>query len=462
MTLTASGLGSGLDINNIVSQLMSVERQPIAALATREAGHQARLSAFGQLRSALSTLQTAANGLNDASRFAATKATASANAGFSATSSASAPTGSFAVETTQLAATQRVASNATVQFVPADGSTDAKTLEIEFGRVADGIFTGNGDVKSLSFTGSTIEALRDAINSGDMGVSASIVDNGNVRQLVLSGKESGAAQAFRIGGDVGLEFDPADPTANTSINEIQAAQNAVLKVDGLQVERGTNTISDVLEGVTLTLSQPGSGSLTVSQDNSAARSAIDAFVKAYNDANNTIKNLTNYDADNRRASTLTGDSTARSAQTFLRNTVGSVLGGLGNTTSLSELGIRFQREGGLAIDSTRLDAALRDPDRNVGSFFAGANGIDGFAKRLSSGLSNFVDSTGLIASRTEGINESIKSINRLRATLNLRLEATEARYRAQFTALDIAVASMTETSQYLTAQLANLPSINKK
>lgn len=458
MALTATGLGSGLDIDSMISQLMTVERRPITQLATREASYQAKLSAFGQLKSSLSALQNAANALKDASKFGATKATATADAGFSATSDTTAATGSFAIEVSQLATTQRVASNATAEFVPADGTTTPKALEIEFGKVEGGAFSGAGEVKTLEFTGSTLEELRDAINGGDMGVTASIIDNGNAKQLVLAGKGSGAAQAFRIGGDVGLDYDPATPAGSASVSEVQAAQNAKLKVDGINIERSSNTVSDVLEGVTLTLTKAGSGTLTVGQDTSAARSAIDAFVKAYNDANNTIKGLTNYDADNRKASALTGDSTARGAQTQIRSLVGGALNGLGNTSRLSELGITVQKEGGLAIDSAKLDAALKDPTRDVAKFFAGANGVKGFGETLAAGLATYVDGTGLIAGRTDGISASIKAIDRQRTALNTRMEAIEARYRAQFTALDAAVAGMTQTSSYLSAQLANLPS----
>lgn len=456
MALQATGLGSGLDIESMVKQLMTVERQPITRLGVREASFQSKLSAFGQLKSSLSTLQTAANGLKDASKFAATKATPGADAGFTASSTVAAASGSYAIEVSQLATTQRVASSATTQFVPADGSTTPRTLELEFGTVKDGAFEGSGSTKTLEFKGSTLEELRDAINGGDLGVKASIVDNGTVKQLVFSGNSSGANQAFRIGGDVGLQYDPATPTGDPSVEEVQAAQNAKLKVDGINIERGSNTVSDVLDGVTLTLNKAGNSTLTVAQDTSPARTAIDAFVKAYNDANNTIKNLTNYDATNKRASALTGDSTARGAENAIRSAVTGLFGE-GGGTQLANLGIKMEKGGGLAIDSAKLDAALKDPNSKAVSFFAGATGVQGFGDALSKSLGNFVDGTGLIAGRTEGINASIKSIDRQRTLLNDRMEGIEKRYRAQFSALDAAIASMTQTSSFLSAQLANLP-----
>lgn len=476
MGLTLTGLGSGLDISSLVTQLMTAERQPLTALATREASFQAKLSAFGQLKGSLSALQTAAKGLNDATKFSATTPSVSADSGFSATSTSAAAVGNHAIEVFDLAKTQRVSSNAITEFAPADGSVTPRTLEIQFGKVTAGVFVGEEEldenevsvpkINTLEFTGSTLEELRDAINSGDMGVSASIIFNGSAKQLVLNGKDGGAEKAFSIGGDVGLSYDPANPAGSSSTTQIQTAQNARFNVDGITIERATNTISDVLDGVTLTLTKGGingegvSGSLTISQDTSTARAAIDAFVKAYNDVNNTIKGLTNYDAENKKASTLTGDATARGAQTQIRNLMGAALSGLGSTSRLSELGITMQREGGLAIDSTKLDAALRDPTRDVAAFFTGNGSVKGFAETISAGLAGYVDSDGLINGRTDGISASIKSIGTQRTALNLRMESIEARYRAQFTALDVAMASMSQTSDYLAQQLASLPTMN--
>lgn len=470
MALTASGLGSGLDINSMVSQLMTVERQPLSLLASKEASFQARLSAFGQVKSSLSSLQTAANVLKDVARFTATKATVGADAGYTASSSSGAAAGSYSVQVDQLATTQRVASNATTQFVPADGSVDAKTLEIRFGKVLEGAFVpgeavdgtftaGAGEAKTLQFSGTTIEELRDAINKGDLGVSASLIDNGTAKQLVITSKNTGAEQAFSIGGSVGLSFDPAAPTASATTAQVQASQDAKLSVDGIAITRGSNTISNAIDGVTLTLTKKTeiASNLNVAGDNASARSAIEAFVKAFNETQTTLRNLTNFNAETKRASTLTGDSTTRGIQNRLRNLVGSELQGLGETGRLSEIGITFQTDGKLAVDATKLDAALKDPTRNVAAFFNGANGVKGFGEVVSDGLKGYIDSDGALAGRTEGLNASIKSVGKQRQAFEARLAGIERRYMAQFTALDSMVSSMTQTSNYLSQQLANLP-----
>ena len=469
MALSASGLGSGLDINSLVSQLMAVERQPLTTMARKEASFQAKLSAFGQIKGSLSSLQTAANALNDAAKFSATKATVGSDAGFTASTNTGAAAGSYSVQVEQLAKVQRVATAAATSFVPNAGTAEAPTtVSITFGKMDGGSFVpGEAGAKSIDFTGSTIEELRDAINKGDLGVTASVIDNGTAKQLVVTGKNTGAEQAFQIGGTAGLAYDPSvaiDPDnpsvpagSNTSY-ALQASQDARINVDGITVTRGSNTISDVLEGVTLTLTKEttAAASLSVAEDFSGARSAIDAFVKAYNDTQTTLKNLTNYNAETRTAATLTGDSSARSIQSQVRNLVGGALSGLGDTTRLADIGITFDKDGKLAVDGSKLDAALKDPNRDVAAFFTGSGDIKGLAATVSDGLKNFIDTGGLLAGRTEGLNASIKMIGKQREAFEARLESVQKRYQAQFTALDSTIASMTQTSNYLTQQLAGL------
>lgn len=457
--LTASGIGSGLDIDGLVSQLMSLEQRPLTVLATKEASYQAKLSAFGQLKAVLTTLQTAANGLKDTAKFSATKATVADASLFSASSTTSASAGSYSVQVDALAKTQRTASSAASEFVPVAGD-----LTITFGSVSGGVFTpGSAAPQTLTFAGGTLEELRDAINDGDLGVTASVINNGSVKQLVLTGTDTGADQAFSIGGTVGLNYDPASTTVSTDpVYGVQAAQNALIEVDGIAISRDTNTIDDVIEGVTLTLTKAAPGTpttVTIADDKSGARSAIDAFVKAYNDLSTAIKTLTAFNADTRTAATLTGDSTARGIQSQLRNVLGESISGLTGANRLSDLGITFKDNGSLTVDSGKLDAALKDPAKNVSAFFAGSEGLTGFAAKLSERLDGFIDSDGLITGRTDGINASIKAIDKQREALSARLEQIEKRYRAQFSALDSLVASMTQTSTFLTQQLANLPTI---
>lgn len=458
MALSASGIGSGLDINGLVSQLMALEQRPLTLLQTKEASFQSRLSAFGQLKSALATLQTAADALKDPAKFSATKATVADGTLLTATSSTAAAAGSYSVKVDALAAAQRIATSANAAFTPAAGD-----ITVTFGTIANGVFTPSEAAKTLTFAGGTLEELRDAINKGSLGIKASVIDNGTVKQLVLTGAATGSAQAFSIGGTAGLAYDPTSMTTSTDpVYRVQAAQDARVEVDGLVVTRPNNTINDVIEGVTLALNRtdPAATTVTVAEDKGGAKSAIDALVKAYNDINTTIKNLTAFNAETRTGSVLTGDSTARSVQSQLRSLLGTPLSGLPGVSSLSEIGVAFKSDGTLAVDATKLDAALKDPAKGVAALFTGSGDVKGLAAVVSSRLEAYLDSDGLIAARTEGINASIKALGKQQEALARRLEMIEKRYMAQFTALDSMVASMQQTSTFLTQQLANLPKIS--
>ena len=473
MATITSG-GSIIDVNSIVSGLMSVESRPLTLLAQKEASYQAKLSAFGQIKSALSSLQTATDGLKTATKFSATKASVAGDAGFTASSSAGAASGSYAVDVLQMAKIQRVSTPTTGTFAPAAGK-----LTIEFGTVKDDGSTKSFEsdtparTASLDFEGSTLEELRDAIN-GDvtLGIKANIINNGTAKQLVLSGTDTGANMAFKLTGEDGLadlSFDPAATAAPTDpMYAVQTAQDARIRVDGIEVTRGKNTITDVIDNVTITLNKEPvapatslTGTLSVSEDQSAAKTAVEALVKAYNEVASTLSSLTSYNAETKAGAALTGDSTARNISSQLRNALNSTIAGLSGASSLSQIGVSFGKDGKLSLDSTKFAAALSDPSKEVTTFFTGKEGVKGFAEALSARLSAFIDSDGLLNSRTEGINSTIKSLTKQYDTMEARLAKMEERYRKQYSNLDTLLNGLSQTSTYLSQQLANLPSISK-
>ncbi len=239
-------------------------------------------------------------------------------------------------------------------------------------------------------------------------------------------------------------------------------------MNGITLTRSSNTIENAVDGVTLKLLKepdqtppitPLTGKLTVAQNTGTVTNAVNAFVKAYNDAFTALKGSTAYDAENKRAAILTGDSTARSIQAQLSSLVGTSVSGItGGISRLSDIGITVQKNGTLSVDSGKLTAAIADPEKDVASFFTQTNsGNEGIAVRFNKLLEGMVGSSGLISSRTDGINASIKELQKRADSFSLRLESIEKRYRAQFTALDTLVASMNQTSSYLAQQLANLP-----
>lgn len=481
--ISAPGIGSGLDVSGIISKLMEIEQQPLTQLKTKEAKQQAQLSAFGSLKSVLSTFQDSVKALAKPALFNGYKATlADTTAATVSTSSSSTAAGTHDIEVQSLAQAQKIKSET---FATTDTVIGSGTLTIEFGTYnEDGTFTANADKAAKTITidpaKSTLADIRSAINEANAGVTASIVNDGSGNRLVISSKDSGLANALKISVDdtdgnhtdnAGLSklaFD-ASTGGISNMTETVAARNAVMVIDGITVTKSSNTISDALEGVTFNLLKANPGTtttLTVEKDKSSVEAAVNAFVKAYNDLEKTIGNLSRYDAANKQASVLTGDSTMRMIQNRMRAMLGGNQSAAGGINSLSELGISFQKDGTLALDNNKLSAVLNNPDKNIAAFFTTQGGddttsVEGFASRLSELIDGMTRSDGLISSRMDGINSTIKGIGKQREALEFRLESVEKRLRAQFTALDTMIASMNQTSNYLQQQLANLPKIGE-
>ena len=455
-TITASGIGSGLDVDSIITQLMKLERQPITSIETKKTATESKISAFGQVKSALSSLQTAVAALQKTASFATTKASVADSSALTAVSSTGATAGNYSIEIGQLAKAQRVATSATTEPTVAAGS-----LTITLGTLSAGSFTAD-PARTTTITlssGSTLEELRDAINDADSGVTARIINNGAINQLVLASDDTGADQAFQIsgsGGLAGFNYDPATDTG--SLSSVQTAQDAELTVDGIAVTRSTNTISDLIDGVTLTLKSETATatSINVELDNTVAQKAIEAFVSAYNNAVTTMRSLTSFDPATKKAGSLNGESGISSILSQLRNTLGSSLSGLTGADSLASIGLSFALNGTLSIDTAKLTGALADPTKNVAELFGGNGTVSGYADLLSTKLTDLLSSGGSLASRTDALNGSIDGYTDRIDALELRMDAIEKRYRAQFAALDSMMSSMNQTSTFLTQQLTTL------
>lgn len=387
MALSSAGIGSGLDVNSIISQLMALEQRPLTALASKEAKYQSQLSAYGSLKGALSTFQSAAASLASPTKFSALKASVADSTIATVSVAASATPGSHSIEVQTLAQAQKLASAAHAATNTAIGTGK---LTISFGTYNADTFTANADKASAEITigagQNSLTGIRDAINAADAGVSAAIINDGTGYRLTVSSKDSGTENAIRIAvtdddaahtDNAGLSqvaFDARTVSGVTNLTETVAAKDAVVVIDGITVTKSSNTISDALEGVTLSLLKENLGStttLSIAKDVAGVQSSIQSFVKAYNDLNTTIVNLTKYDAETKKASLLTGESTVRTLQSQLRGLFNTPLSiAAGGLTSLSDVGITFQTDGTLKLDSTKLTAALNDPSKDVSTLFA--------------------------------------------------------------------------------------------
>lgn len=386
-TISSAGVGSGLDVNSIVSQLMAIEQQPLKALDTKQAVYQAQLSAYGQLQGALSSFQSAMQGLSNAYQFNGVSATSSDSTVASASASATAIAGSYAINVTTLAQAQQLASSALASTTTTVGTG---TLTFQFGTWNGSSFSANASTPSKTVTidsaHNTLGGIRDAVNAANVGVTATIVNDGSGYRLVFASNNTGAANSLKItvsnDGDSNntdaaglsqLAYDPAAVAGSgKNLSQTLAAQDATFTVNGINITKPSNTISDVIQGVSLTLlKQSASTTITVAQNSSAVQNNVQNFVKAYNTLSKSIGDLTAYDPSTGKAAILQGDYSTLSILNQVRSLLNRPITGLsGAYTSLSQVGVSFQTDGTLALDSSKLQSALSSNFSAVAGLFA--------------------------------------------------------------------------------------------
>jgi flagellar hook-associated protein 2 len=456
-SITSLGLGSGLDLESLISQLVSAEGTPEQLrISQSEANYQGELSALGSFRAALDTFKSSLDALSTIDKFAQRLASSSNEALFTVTATSAATPTAHDVEVVQLAHAHKLSSAA---FVADENGIGTGTLTISV--------AGKTSTIAINEGANQLSDIRDAINNAEdnPGVQAVIVNGEDGAHLVLNATQTGAANTITVeatGGDGGLDafiYDPAKEITNLS--EVQAATDAEINIDGISVHDASNSISDAIDGVTINLvsASPGeTARLSVSYDKEATTNAINSFVTAYNSLQQTLGGLTSYDATSKVAGPLLGDSMVLMFEDQLRQDMGNIVSGLSSDlNSLSDIGITTNyADGTLAIDEDTLSTALDQHFDDVGQLFASS---DGFATRLQSLADTYLSSDGLIDVRTEGLQKSIDGLSDDQQALNDHLAAYEDRLRTQFTALDQLVSQLTATSNYLTTQLASLPGV---
>lgn len=442
-TITALGIGSGLDANSIVDQLMQLEQQPLVNMQAQEAGYLAELSALGQLRSAVSSFKDAADALTSASDFDVYAATSADKAIFTATAGSSAGDGTYDIKVQSLAQAQKQGSNS---FSDSDTTTVGSSGDVV-------TITIGSDSFAVEIGAMTLEEIAAAINDAadNVGVIASVIqeDSSNY-YLTLTSDETGIANTMTLAFEDSVGGSIVDPLG---MAQIQAADDAEILVDNTYtITRSSNIISDAIEGVTLTLLDTSASAVTldVSQNTSAVSSAIDELVDAYNSLLSTVSEL--------GSGQLNGDSTLRTLMNQVRSVMNTSAYGLsGDYSYLYDIGIEFEKDGTMSVDSSVLNSALTTNMASVSELFSDSD--QGIAFRLSDLLDNILDDDGLIDAEETGINAKIDDSQKAQARLELRLETIEARYRAQYAALDTLMSSMSATSSYLDQQLSILANL---
>lgn len=439
-SISSLGIGTGLDANSIVSKLMSIEQSPLNALNAKASAFNAKLSSFGQLKSLMSTLQTAARALADPNKLASFSATPTDTGILKAQANAFASAGTYTVEVLSLATAQKRFSDTAYTSATSFGSG---TLT----------FTIDGTDRDVNIAGTnSLTDIRAAINAANVGVTASIISGDAGDRLVLSSTTAGSAGAFSLAvssADANLQslanFDLANPFSTD-------AQNAQALVDGVLVTSSTNTLATAINGLTLTLTKVGISELTIARDTSKVGEAVNAFIKAHNEAINRIKSESAYDTTSRTGKPLNAEATVRSVIQILNNARTGIPSALLGTPfeTLASLGISVQKDGQLSVDSSKLTSA-------IGSSFSDVQKtLEAYGNSFANALEPVVGTGGLIASRVDGLNRSISLLSSDKERLQFRLDSIEKRYRAQFTALDTLVSRLQTTGSYLSQQLASL------
>ncbi len=469
-TITSTGVGSGLDVSSIVTSLMSLEKRPLTLLQTRASTMQTQLSAFGSLKSQISSLGDVATRLANASNWNPLRADSTDSASVSATAASAAKAGKHTLEVQQLAQAQALNSGA---YATPTSFVGTGTLTLEIGTTAAGVFTAKSGSSPVPLTidasKQSLAGVRDAINAAGAGVTASIVTSGGSSRLVLRSAD-GADSSIRLtatdddGNDTdaaglsALAFDPAATAgAGKNLTQTSTAQDAKFTLNGLALTSATNTPADVMEGITLSLKKVTTApvDVTVSVETVAVRKNVNDFVNAYNSLNALVKAQTVADPGGNSNGVLQGDFTARSLLSSMRNMLHGAVTGLSSPASLSSAGIELQRDGSLTINETKFAPLLQTPDKLSALFGQAQSGSDldsrGIGLRYKQWASALTGDTGVIAGRTDGLTRNVALNQKQQDNESEKLTRTEARLKAQYQRLD---SSMTS----LNAQLAQMKS----
>lgn len=476
-SVTSLGSGSGLDAEGIISTLMAVERRPLTLLQTEATSYKSQLSSFGQLQSLTATMRDKAQAFSGTTLWGKTAFASSDTSIVTGSTTSSAAAGRYSVTVQSLAAAQTVTSGV---FESTSAKISGGTLTIDLGSY-DGPpateFTPKEGSTPVTVTlgpgESTLAAIRDQINAAGAGVTATIINDANGARLSLRSTETGEENAFRIVAQD--EIDDGDPTtsplsslafdatsAETPMTLNTAASNAHATINGIAVESASNTLTEVSDGLTLTLGKVSETpvDVNVTDDTEAVKTAINEFVTAYNALSNYIKDQTKYDATTKVGGTLQGDRTVIGYQWQLRGVINEGSTASSEWSRLSDIGITMQKDGTLATDSSKLATALENPEelRKLLSADADSTGASGFMDRFRDLGNQVLGVDGSLEIGEQSIQARIDRNSDRQDQMEVRLDNTEARLRKQYEALDTAMSSLNGLSSYVTQLTSSLNS----
>ena len=477
MAMSILGIGSGIDLNEVLDQLEAVEKNRLTPIKAQQKTINNKISGFGKLKSALSTFNSATAKLQKKELFHARTVSGNDNY-FTTNVSSNAQLGNYSVSVEQLARAHSVATNAVNDKNAALGNdNETRTLTIE---------QANGQKLNvtLSKDETSLESIANAINqakvvnedgsTSESTVNATIVRSGkDSYQLVITSKETGEQQAItsvssdddKLNSLIGFDINQADSSA---MSEVAKAQDAKFSFNGITVNSASNTVKDVIPGVDITLKAvtTTSQNLTIAADNEKTQEALKEWVDAFNQLQSIISTLTQFTASdansdelNSNNGPLIGDSTLRNIDQSIRSIFSK--GQAGEFSVLSQIGINMDSNGKLVIKENELEKALKENSEAVAILFTGDGETTGIANEVFAKVSSFIDSDGMIDTATNGLNSTLKSLDKRYDQVNNSIDQTIERYRVQFTKLDILINELNGMSNYLTTQFEMMANLKK-
>ncbi|EGM8070288.1 flagellar filament capping protein FliD [Escherichia albertii] len=459
-SISSLGVGSGLDLSSILDSLTAAQKATLTPISNQQSSFTAKLSAYSTLKSALTTFQTANTALSKADLFSATSTTSSTTA-FSAITAGNAIAGKYTISVTHLAQAQTLTTSTTRDDTKTAIAASDSKLTIQQGGNKDPITI------DISAANSSLSAIRDAINNAKAGVSASIINVGNSEyRLSVTSNDTGLdnAMTLSVSGDDTLQSFMSYGANSNGMEVSVVAQNAQLTVNNVAIENSSNTISDALENITLNLNDvtTGNQTLTITQDTAKAQSAIKDWVNAYNSLIDNFSSLTKYtavdagsDSQSSGNGALPGDSTLRTIQTQLKSMLSNTVSS-SNYKTLAQMGITTDPSNGkLELDADKLTAALKKDASGVGALIVGDGKKTGITTTIGANLTSWLSTTGIIKAATDGVSKTLNKLTKDYNAASDRIDAQVARYKEQFTQLDVLMTSLNSTSSYLTQQFEN-------
>lgn len=470
-TISSPGVGSGLDVNSIVSQLVAIEKQPLQQLQSKASTLQSQFSEYGKLKSMASNLQAAASTLASPFSWGSQTASSSNSSAVAVSVDSTATSTSFGLDVTRLAQSQTTAARsvATGASLGPGGGTGTLTIQLgSWGASGAGPFVaGAAAAVTINVNETdTYANIASAINASNSGVTATVLKSGNMERLSLQSTTSGSDAGFTIASNGG--FAALDSLSFTSqsngtesasgMESSQVGLNANLKINGVAIDSATNIVSNIVPGVTLNLLQMTSvGSpvqITVAQDKNAVQKNIQAFADAYSALATEIAADTKY-VSGGTSGILQGDSTTLGIQSMMRKLLTSNSAG-STFTSLSQIGLEQQTDGSLKLNTGKLTLAMGDMTNLQSLFTATSNNsaTNGYAVKLRDFASGLIGLGGSVTTKTTSLQSALSSNSDEQNAVNDRATRVEAQLRQQYSALDAQMAQLQSLGSYVTAQLA--------